>query len=667
MSVSQLRITSRTSFEGGRAFGNAGPYERLDGTVEFAVDPTHPANATIADLALAPRDGRGLVSCSADVSILRPADPERGNRRVLLDVLNRGKRRALKYFNAAGEDADPAVHLDTGNGFLMRHGYTVAWCGWQYDVPDTPGLLRLKVPDAVTPEGGPISGRIMVSFQPNTPATVQPLAHAGHRPYPALDVKEPEALLLERDYEDAEPRTVPRERWSFARMESGEPVPDPSHVHFPEGFKPGKTYQFVYTTVGAPVVGLGLLATRDLVSFLKHAGLKDAGSGEGNPCAGALDYAYGFGASQSGRFLRLLLYLGLNRDEGGRTVFDGVVPHIAGGRRGEFNQRFGQPSNTEKRSAGCMFPFTDGVETDPGSGSTDGLLSRLEESGGMPKVMLTNSSSEYWRGDGSLVHTDVGGSRDVSALDTVRVYHFAGTQHASGIYPPTDATPADGFRAQQRFNCVDYTPLLRATLVNLDQWVTSATEPPAGRHPAIGEGNAVRPQETRARFTSIPGVAFPAHLPHLSRLDFGPGVESGVLSRVPALVGAAYPGLVSAVDEDGNEVAGVRLPDVTVPLATYAGWNLRHPEIGGSDQIMDILGLFGSTIPFAATEADRKASGDPRRSIEERYGSKAEYLEEVRRAAGELVGQRFLLEEDVEEVVGQAGDRYDLFERGGPG
>ena len=348
----------------------------------------------------------------------------------------------------------------------------------------------------------------MVSFLPNAPATVQALAHAGHRPYPALDVDEPDALLLERDYEDAEPRTVPRDRWSFARLESGEAVPDPSHVHFPEGFKPGKTYQFIYTTVGAPVVGLGLLATRDLVSFLKHGT-----SGEGNPCAGALDYAYGFGASQSGRFLRQLLYLGLNRDEGGMTVFDGVNPHIAGGRRGEFNQRFGQPSNTEKRSAGCMFPFTDGAQTDPDTGATDGLLSRLAESGAMPKVLLTNSSSEYWRGDGSLVHTDVRGSHDTSALDTVRIYHFAGTQHASGIYPPTDATPGDGFRAQQRFNCVDYTPLLRAALVNLDRWVTSGAEPPDACHGSLGEGTAVRRKETSARFTEIPGVAFPAIFP----------------------------------------------------------------------------------------------------------------------------------------------------------
>ncbi len=661
MSLSQLRITSRTSFAGGRAFGDVGPYERLDGTLELAVDPAHPANAGIADLDLAPRDRHGMVACSADVSILAPADPARGNGRVLLDVLNRGKRRALKYFNAAGEDEDPAAHLDPGNGFLMRRGYTVAWCGWQYDVPDTPGLLRLGAPDAVTREGAPISGRIMVSYLPNVPATVQPLAHAGHRPYPAMDVDEPDALLLERDYEDAEPRTVPRDRWSFARVESGAVVPDASHVHFPEGFKPGKTYQFVYTTVGAPVVGLGLVAVRDFVSFLKHG---DAG--EGNPCAGTLDYAYGFGASQSGRFLRLFLYLGLNRDEAGRTVFDGVIPHIAGGRRGEFNQRFGQPSNTEKRSAGCLFPFTDGDQTDPDTGVTDGLLSRLAASGGMPKVMLTNSSSEYWRGDGSLVHTDMDASRDTPSRDTVRVYHFAGTQHASGIYPPTDLTPGDGFRAQQRFNCVDYTPLLRAALVNLDRWVASGVEPPASRHPSIAAATAVRPEDTGTRFTAIPGVEFPAHLPYLSRLDFGPGVEKGVLSRVPALVGAAYPGLVSAVDEDANETAGVRLPDVVVPLATYAGWNLRHPDIGGSDQVMDILGLFGSTIPFPSTEAERRDRGDPRMSIEERYGSKAGYLDRVRRAAEELAAEGFLLEEDVDEVVRQAGDKYDLFTgRGG--
>ena len=331
-----------------------------------------------------------------------------------------------------------------------------------------------------------------------------------------------------REHDNAEPRTVPRGEWSFARLESGRPVPDAYHIHMRAGFRPGNFYQIVYTTVGAPVVGLGLLATRDLVSFLKHGT-----SEQGNPCAGDIEYAYGFGASQSGRFLREMLHLGLNVDEEGRTAFDGLIPHIAGGRRGEFNQRFGQPSNTEKQSASCTFPFTDVEQTDPETGASDGLLSRLAKSGGMPRIMFTNSSSEYWRGDGSLVHTNVHGARDIDTSESVQVYHFSGTQHASGIYPPTDATPADGFRAQQRFNCVDYTPLLRATLVNLDRWVTSGTVPPASRHPRIDDGTAVSPDTTRSRFEGIPGVGFPAHFPHLSRLDFGSVTEEGVPARVP--------------------------------------------------------------------------------------------------------------------------------------
>jgi hypothetical protein len=446
---------------------------------------------------------------------------------------------------------------------------------------------------------------------------------------------------------------IPRAQWSFAKIEDGKVVPDASHIYLAPGFGPGKLYQVIYTTRGAPVVGLGLLTTRDIVAFLRYGTAQ-----EDNPCAGAVQHAYAFGASQSGRYLRQFLYLGLNEDEQERPVFDGLLVHIAGGKRGgDFNQRFGQPSSTQKPSMSDLFPFTDTPQTDPETGRTDGLLERLAAKQQLPKIFLTNSSTEYWRGDASLIHTDVQGMRDVPPSTSVRIYHFTGTQHASGILPLTDINPRDGSRGQQRFNCVDYTPLLRAALVRLDRWVTAQEAPPPSQYPCLADGTAVPPEHTAAIFTGIPGVQFPAYLPRVVRLDFGPEAEAGLATTLPPKMGQAYPHFVPAVDADGNEQSGIRLPDISVPLATYTGWNGRHPEMGAPDQL---IGLMGATLPFAPARSEREASGDPRLSIEERYASKADYLERVTKAAQELVAAGYLLEEDLQTVRDQASDRYDL-------
>ena len=656
MAVRAFEIKTRSPLAGGMAFGDVGPYEHLEGTVDFAVDPDHPRNGAITDLKLAPKDANGQVSCSADFSILIPGEPRRGNHRILLDVLNRGRHRALKYFNCAPDLADPSAPLDPGDGFLMRHGYTVVWCGWQHDVPSVNGLMRIRIPEAVGPDG-PVSGKIMVTLHPNALTRVESLSDALHQPYPTLDMHERGATLCVLDHEDAPPQLVRRDQWSFARLKGGQAVPDASHIYMESGFLPGKVYQVVYSTASAPVVGLGFLATMDIVSFLKYGT-----AGEGNPFGGDVRYAYGFGASQSGRFLRQLLYLGLNEDERWRTVFDGLIPHIAGGRRGEFNQRFGQPSCAAKTSIGTLFPHTDIEQTDQETGRTDGLLSKLAAGSKPLKIFFTNSSAEYWRGDATLIHTDILGARDVEPSEHVRIYHFAGTQHPSGTFPLTDTNLISGYRGLQTFNCVEYAPLLRAALVRLDRWVTLGEDPPPSRHPRIDDGTAVPPELAASTFKSIPGVKLPGHLPRAMRLDFGPEAEKGIAHTLPPAAGKAYPTFVSAVDEDGNELGGIRLPDISVPLATYTGWNLRHPDIGAPDQLLGLfIGLIGSTVPFPATRAQREASGDPRHSIEERYESKVEYLGLVRRAALFLVDEGYMLAEDLEKLVQQASERYDLF------
>ncbi len=665
MPVTRLEITSQRPFAEGQSFGSVGPYTQMDGTARFAVDPLHPANETIADISLAPRNQQGLVEFSADFRLLRPDDPGKGNRRLLLDVLNRGKALALRNINSA-PDIAPDLPLHPGNGFLMREGYTIVWCGWQHDVPDTPGLLRIRVPEAM--EGGrPVSGKVVVTFQPNAPADFQYLADRMHRAYPANHLEDWESALTVQEHEDAPEQVIPREQWWFARLEDGRRIPDPCHVHLEGGFQPGKVYQVIYNTTGAPVAGLGLLATRDIAAHLRYdvASAPDAApAGEGSGWGRfAIEHAYAFGVSQSGRFLRSFLYHGLNRDEAGRAAFDGFMPHVAGGKRGEFNQRFAQPSSQATRSVNSLFPFADAPQTDPDTGLTDGLLLRLSKDGGeLPKVMYTYTSSEYWAGHGSLVHTDVEGRQDVEPPDAVRVYAFAGTQHALGGLPLTDTDPVDGYRGTHPFNCLDYRALLRAALVNLDRWVSGGEPPPPSQYPRLNDGAAVTPAGAASNLEAVPGVKLPRPLRKFTRLDFGP--DPVVPSIVPPAVGRDYPGLVSQVDADGNELAGIRLPLVSVPLATHLGWNRRHAGIGGAGQTLSTGGasggtLRGSSIPFAATRRQREETGDPRLSIEERYPSRRSFLELVEAAARQLVTGGYLLEADVEPLVSQASEHYE--------
>src|SRR5919106_972580 len=471
MAVTSLEIQKRSPYAQGIAFGEVGPYQLLEGTVHLAVDPTHPSNAVITDLKRAPRDTNGLVHCSADFCILQPVSSQRGSHRIFFDVVNRGNPTAMTNLNSASGRMEP------GNGFLMSQGYTVVWCGWQYDVPSTAGLMSVKVPEAV---------------------------------------------LMVREHQDGPPQVISRSQWSFARLEGGRVVPDASHIYMESGFQPGKVYEVIYTTTGAAVVGLGLLAPRDMVSFLRYGAAR-----QGNPCAGDIQYAYAFGRSQSGGFLRQFLYQGLTEDEEDRTVFDGVIPLVAGSGRGEMNQRFGQPSAGPKLGTARLFPFHDTVSTDTDTGRTDGLLARLSAQGKVPKIFLINTSAEYWSGHASLIHTTLDGSRDLPPLDAIRIYHYAGTQHGPGKLELHDVDVRQGPRGQQPGNSVDYRPLLRSALVNLDSWVSAGQEPPASCHPCLGDGTAVPLERTEAVFRAIPGVKFPEHLKYVYHLDFGPEAHEG--------------------------------------------------------------------------------------------------------------------------------------------
>ncbi|MHB8575491.1 MAG: alpha/beta hydrolase domain-containing protein [Dehalococcoidia bacterium] len=659
MAVTGAEIRQRGPYEGGQAFGDTGAYERIDGVLHFTVDPAHAANRAIVDLNKAARDGDGRVVFEADFCVLQPADPARSNRRLLFEVPNRGGRGALRTFNRAAPSLTPTERIDPGDGFLLRRGWSVAWCGWQWDVFRSAVLMGIEAPQALGADGHPIAGLMMLRYQPNAFSRSIPLTdrHVGtvgnHKPYPVADCDQPDATLTVRDHAGAERSEIPRNRWRFARDEGGSPAVDDSSLWLEDGFEPGRIYELVYRTRICPVAGAGLLAVRDGVSFLRNGS-----EAAGNPCAGRIDHTYGEGQSQCGRFLRHFLYLGLNQDERGGQVFDGVLAHIAGGRRGEFNHRYAQPSVQPTPGFGHLFPFADDKQTDPLSGVSDGLLRRQRVGGGVPRIMYTNTSAEYWRGDAALVHTDLATGGDAEPPEEVRVYHFAGTQHGAGVLPLTDASPF-GTRGANAFNAVDYRTLLRAALINLDAWVSAGEPPPPSSFPRRANGSASSPEQVIAALSGVPATALPApeRLRRMRTLDLGPDASHGVGAYPPA-AGDAYPFAVSAVDADGNELAGIRLPDVSVPVAAYSGWNPRHPETGGAGQLLDYL---GSTVPFPATREQRARTGNPRRSIAERYRDRDDYVAQARTAAKHLAEQRYLLAEDVELAVQLAVQRYDAF------
>ena len=665
MPVTGLDVQIRRLLANGKTFGDVGAYEEIRGVIRFAVDPLHSNNHPVTDIARAPRDKNGRVTFESDIVILRPVDPVQGSRRVLFDVLNRGKRLALSFFNNAereviGPDTPVDAPLEVGNGYLMREGWTVVWTGWQADAPPWPAIQRLRAPEALDDGGGRLTGRVFSQFQAMAPVPHFLLSDRDHTPRPAFDVHEADAILTVRDHPDSEPQEIQRGKWRFARDEKGSPVTDPNYIRLEDGFAAGLMYQLTYTTGGAPVLGLGFLAMRDSVSWLKN-GMADTG----NPCAGQVDHAYAFGVSQSGRFLRTFLYEDLNGDEDRCEAFDGILVHVGGGMRGEFNQRFGQPSKNLPSVIAHLFPFTPVESADLKTGQEGALLGRLRSRGSQLKVFFNNTAAEYWRGDASLIHTDPDGTRDIAPDRDSRVYALAGAQHGPGYWLLTRIQAADGMKAQNDYNSLDYTPLLRGMLENLHQWAANGAAPPENSYPEISRHTSATPDALRAFFESIPGAVFPPHIPVPRRLDFGAGDHTTRLEILPPKPAEPYGPVVSCIDEDGNETAGFKSPDLLVPLATYTPWNTRHPDMGAPDQPVGLTGGFrGSTFPFPVTKADRLSTGDPRLSIEERYKDRASYLSAVKKAAEMLAERRLIPAEDIERSVARAASRWDGFTRG---
>ena len=645
-----LIIDERAPFAEGADFGPVGAYERINGRVRFAIDPGLPANQHIVDLTLAPADDRGLVEFSTEFFIIKPVDMNRGNRRLLYDVNNRGNKRALQFFNDAPPNNDPRTAQDAGHGFLMRRGYTVVWCGWQGDLLPGDGRLTMELPVATGPDG-PVKGPFRAEFIIEQPG-VTTVSLGGHdyiRPCPSVDLNTEAATLTCRRLEQDSRQPVPASDWQFTAVDAdGNVVPSATNCHLPGGFRPGWIYELIYTARDPLVLGLGFAGVRDLIDFLRHADEDAAGQPnplrEGSP---GIEKAYAWGRSQSGRFLRGFVYEGFNVSDGGQPILDGVFSHVAGGGRLQLNYRFAQPDRYPRQHEDHLypseeFPFAYARTEDPFTGRQDAVLKRPDTD---PRIIHTQTATEYWQRRGSLVHTDPRGN-DVPEHENVRVYLLSSLQH-------NDAAAAlEGGVPRFPLNPLPANPVLRGLLSALDEWVTDGVPPPESRIPTRSDGRLITGDAFRSGFPAVPGSACPAphELHHIHRAGFA----DGVITREPPLEDKTheYAVLVPSVDADGNESAGVRVPEVSAPLATYLGWNLRRDS-----EVM--AGIVGSAIPFPETEEARAAEGDPRPSIASRYPSKEAYLEAVRAAAAALVEERLFLAEDMERCLGAAGKRWD--------
>lgn len=617
--VVRIEITARQT---------EGSHERIIGRVYFAVDPESPANRDVADLAFAPRSSNGRVEFSSDLLYFQPVDARAARGTVFLEVVNRGRDQALGLMSDGRTTNLAPEAWDMGDRFLLEQGFAVAFLGWQFDVEAGDGL-GFRAPVA------PVEGVVRASY-------IDP--GAGNRPrgfavsYCAANPQQPDAALTFRTRFEDTPRPMPRDAWQFTA--------DGCAVLVPPAGEPG-VYEAVYAAKGSPVAGLGLAAIRDFVSYLKYGGpvstLRD------NPAVTAR--VVGFGYSQSGRLLRDFVRDGFNRDERGRQAFDGLMIASAGAGGGSFNHRFAMPGQAGNSVMSILRP----VDLPPFQ--DEGLLARATADGVAPRIVYTFTSTEYWARAGSLTHTTDDGMRDVDLAPTSRLYFLTGTAHSPGPLPQTRGERFRGYRhgvnfAEQRW-------VLRALLMDLDAWTREGTAPPPSRYPTIAAGTLV-PRE-RVRFPSLAALPYADYLPPVFRMDLGPAfTATRVITNEPPSLGAPYPVLVPQVTLDGNDVGGIPLPEVTVPLGTFTGWNRSELPL---ERLRYLAGLIGSFEPFAISRDERERTGDPRPSLAERYRDREEYLERVRRAAEDLVRDRFLRKEDLEAAVDQAGAAWNALAR----
>ena len=678
--------TSQSPIYGGQTFGAVGAYRMINGTVKGEVDPNDPLNAVIVDIDLAPRNSRGMVEYSTDFQVLAPINLASGNHRILYDVTNRGGANALAILNDGGAQTT-STPGSPGNGFLMNQGYTVLASGWDITVAQGGSSFGVTVPVAKNRNGSSITGPALEEFDidvTNNPPTTQSLSYA------AATADKSKAMLTVRANFGDKPIVMPSSSWNYTDSTLTAIKLNPPGTKFgdPAFFGPSGLYEFSYTAKDPLVAALGFAALRDLAAFFRDAKTDDKGNP--NPLAGDVQKIYTFCSSQPCRTMHDFILFGFNevehrhgnrghghggnddrdrghdrdgdndrddRGKGHEMAFDGVLNWKGGGSGIYMNYRFSQPTRTHRQHIArwypeYQFPFANQHLHDPVTGKSAGRLDACLDSDTCPKILEANSANEYWAKAGSILHTDIEGrDLDLSKPANVRYYLFASVPHGAGNQNQKGI-------CAQLLNPLVGNPVLRALLVDLDDWVTRGIEPPKNNVPTRAAATLVPalPQSVEG-FPSIPGVTYNG-IRHTGDLwDFGRHFDDGIISIIPPIsLGTPYPVFVPKTDSDGNDIAGIRTPDISVPIATYTGWALRATPPGetGGATLVDGCDASGQRLPFPKTIADRNATHDPRPSLQERYSSHADYVAKVTAAAQALKQQRLLVDVDVQKYIDTA-------------
>jgi hypothetical protein len=636
----QAQIT-RFVVEGTESLGPDGP-ERLTGHVYGEVDPKLPLNAIITDLEFAPRNAREMVEYVSTFTMVKPTDMANASGLLIWVASNRGRMDLM----ADGFFAD-----------AREQGHVLVTSGWQGDLEPTEGLETMSVPVARHLDGSSITGRVLARFVGMSPGTTTlPILRggvAGTADPASLDSSN--AMLTRRTSEQSETVPLRSTDWTFADC-SASPfpgTPDPRKLCLKDGFDPAFLYELVYTAHDPKVYGLGFAATRDFTAFLRHGVTDDAGNP--NPLQGRISRAISQGNSQAGTFLRSFVHLGFNQDEAGRIVFDGINPERAA-RLLAMNIRFGAPSGGaaiyDAGSDGIVWwgEYADDVRGRP----TASLLDRCRATDTCPKIVETLGSAEFYHLRASPALVGTGADRDIPLPPNVRRYYSPGVRHGGGTggFDPDPHTETCCGLTQNPNPTSDTLRALRTVLV---EWVVDGTLPPPSQYPRLDRGELASPTQAALGFPTIPGVPLPDGLLNpFFDYDFGQefhyGDLSGVITMQPPPIRRVLPTLVPTVDVDGNETSGVASVLHQVPLGTYTGWN----TVASGFYKGHLRNNAGAFVPFARTETERVASGDPRISLEERYASHGAYVERVRAAAARLVRGRFLLQDDADRLIAEA-------------
>ena len=652
--VTKITIMSTTPAFDGRVFGNAGAYEQVRGTAAGELDPQDPLNAVITDINLAQRNANGMVTYTATFTLRKPVNMSKASGTLVYEVNNRGNHifENNGFFNIGVTATNPA-----GDGFLYNTGNVYLWSGWQGDLVFNPAAATesIDVPIAKNPDGSSITGPTFARFV-TVPGNVNTQTLPGRGRTPAsLDTTKAKLISIAHE-NNLGVRTgvveIGSSDWAFASCATTPfpGTPSSTQICLRNGFDPNLAYELVYTAKDPLVLGVGMAAMRDVVSFFRNAGAV-----AGNPVGGAIKWVIGYGISQSGRYTKTFLLLGFNEDEDGRRVWGGADPNI-GGAMGQFNIRFAQPGNIanifEPGAEGPLW-WTDYNDKVRGRGVT-GLLQRCRASHTCPKIFEDYGGPEMWYGRGGVGTAGTRGNEDLRLPSNVRRYYYSSTSHGGGPGGFAVAQPAlPGLMLAANPN--PETETRRAHFINLIDWVTKGTKPPPSQYARVSNGTLVPANAKALGWPAIPGAPTPDNVINvLMDYDYGPAFryndESGVMTNVVPPIKQIIPTPAARLDEDGNEIAGVRSVLLQAPLGTYTSWNpVATGPLKGNEG-----NLAAGYIPFPMTKAARLASGDPRRSVEERYGSQEGYNCVVRNAAERNVRARFLLQEDADRLIAQA-------------